>query len=52
MEFMTIEKLELILLVGAIVAIVAQRLRIPYTVGLVAAGIGAYSMGLFNGLLK
>lgn len=33
-----IEQLELILLIGAIVAIVARRLKIPYTVGLVVAG--------------
>ncbi|MEZ5427507.1 MAG: sodium:proton antiporter [Pyrinomonadaceae bacterium] len=33
------EQIELILLVGAIVAITAKRLRIPYTVGLVVAGI-------------
>lgn len=39
MEFIKIEQLELILLIGAIVAIIARRLRIPYTVGLVAAGI-------------
>lgn len=39
MEFIKIEQLELILLIGAIVAITARRLRIPYTVGLAAAGI-------------
>lgn len=39
MELIEIEQLELILLIGAIVAIVARRLKIPYTVGLVAAGI-------------
>lgn len=39
MEFIKIEQLELILLIGAIVAIVARRFRVPYTVGLVVAGI-------------
>lgn len=39
MESIKIEQLELILLIGAIVAIVARRLKIPYTVGLVIAGI-------------
>lgn len=38
MEYIKIETLELILLVGAIVAIVARRLKVPYTVGLVVAG--------------
>ncbi len=39
MEFIKIEQLEVILLIGAIVAIVARRFKVPYTVGLVAAGI-------------
>ncbi len=39
MEFIKIEQVELILLIGAVVAILARRLRIPYTVGLVAAGV-------------
>lgn len=34
-----IESIELILLIGAVVAIVARRLKIPYTVGLVVAGL-------------
>ena len=34
-----IEAIELILLIGAVVAIIARRLKIPYTVGLVVAGI-------------
>lgn len=34
-----IETIEMILLVGAVVAIAARRLRIPYTVGLVVAGL-------------
>ena len=36
---LSIESIELILLVGAVVAIIARRLKIPYTVGLVVAGI-------------
>jgi monovalent cation:H+ antiporter, CPA1 family len=34
-----IEAIEIILLIGAVVAIIARRLKIPYTVGLVFAGI-------------
>src|SRR6185436_4858717 len=33
------EKIELLLLVAAVVAIVARRLHVPYSVGLVVAGI-------------
>lgn len=36
---LSIEKAELLLLIAAVVAILAQRLRLPYTVGLVFAGI-------------
>lgn len=39
MESLKIEQIELIILIGALVAIVARRLKIPYTVGLVIAGI-------------
>ncbi|MEP6847360.1 MAG: sodium:proton antiporter [Acidobacteriota bacterium] len=38
-DSLKIEQIELIILVGALVAIVARRLRIPYTLGLVVAGI-------------
>jgi CPA1 family monovalent cation:H+ antiporter len=38
MDTSDILKLQLVILTGAIVAIVARRLRIPYTVGLVVAG--------------
>lgn len=34
-----IETIEIILLIGAVVAIIARRFKFPYTVGLVAAGI-------------
>ncbi|MEZ5305908.1 MAG: sodium:proton antiporter [Pyrinomonadaceae bacterium] len=36
---LSIETIELILLIGAVVAIVARRFKVPYTVGLVVAGI-------------
>ena len=36
---LTIENIEFMLLIGALVAMLAQRVRIPYTVGLVLAGI-------------
>src|SRR6185295_13308041 len=39
MEYLRIEQIELMILIGAIVAVVARRLKIPYTVGLVVAGI-------------
>jgi CPA1 family monovalent cation:H+ antiporter len=39
------ERLEVLLLVAAIVAMVARRLRLPYTVGLVVAGIGLALLG-------
>src|SRR6476646_1243716 len=38
MDTSDIVKLQLVILTGAVVAIVARRLRIPYTVGLVVAG--------------
>ena len=38
MEF-SIEKVEILLLIAAIVAMVARRLKIPYTIALVLAGI-------------
>lgn len=36
----SIEKVEILLLIAAVVAMLARRLKIPYTVGLVLAGIG------------
>jgi CPA1 family monovalent cation:H+ antiporter len=36
---LNIEKLELLLLIAAVVAMLARRFRVPYSVGLVAAGI-------------
>ena len=38
-EGLGIETIEIILLIGAVVAIIARRFKFPYTVGLVAAGI-------------
>jgi len=39
MDQLVIEKLALLIVIGSIVAIVARRLKIPYTVGLVTAGV-------------
>jgi CPA1 family monovalent cation:H+ antiporter len=44
---LSIETIELLLLVAAIVAMLARRFRLPYTVGLVVAGI---SLSLLPGL--
>lgn len=38
-------RIEVLLLVAAIVAMIARRLRLPYTVGLVLAGIGLAFFG-------
>ncbi len=49
MEFtIRLERLLAILLIAGIVAIVTRRLRIPYTVGLVLAGIGLSFHPLFS----
>jgi CPA1 family monovalent cation:H+ antiporter len=37
---LSIERVEFLLLIAAIVAMTARRLRLPYTVGLVLAGVG------------
>ncbi|MCU1266792.1 MAG: nhaP [Acidobacteria bacterium] len=37
---LTIERIEILLLIAAVVAMLARRLRVPYSVGLVVAGIG------------
>ena len=36
---LSIEKIEVLLLVAAVVAMLARRLRVPYSIGLVIAGI-------------
>src|ERR1043165_932630 len=43
---MKIETIELLLLIAAVVAMLARRLRIPYSIGLVLAGI-ALALGPF-----
>ncbi len=42
---LTIERFEVLLAVAAVVALIARRLKLPYTVGLVVAGVG---LGLLN----
>src|SRR6266480_4544223 len=37
---LTIERIEILLLIAAVVAMLARRLRVPYSIGLVVAGIG------------
>lgn len=37
---LTVEQIEVLLLVAAVVAMLARRLRVPYSIGLVIAGIG------------
>lgn len=46
---MNIEQIELLLLVAAVVAVIARRLRVPYSVGLVAAGIGLAFLPIIPG---
>src|SRR5262245_7052179 len=37
---LTVEQIEVLLLVAAVVAMLARRLRVPYNIGLVIAGVG------------
>ncbi len=46
MEFLRIEQLQIMILAGAIIALIAHRLKIPYTVGLVTAGVLASFLSL------
>lgn len=46
----TIERVEILLLIAALVAMAAQRLRLPYTVGLVVAGTGLAASGINPGV--
>jgi CPA1 family monovalent cation:H+ antiporter len=39
MESLGIEQIQIVVLVGAIVALISRRLKMPYTVGLVVAGL-------------
>lgn len=43
---LTLERVEALLLVAVIVAVVARRLRLPYTVGLLLTGLGIASLGV------
>lgn len=49
MSGLSIENIEVLLCVAAIVALIARRLRLPYTVGLVVAGAGIAATGLLHG---
>lgn len=46
---LSIERLEVLLIVAALVAIAARRVRLPYTVGLVIAGVALSSIGVLEG---
>jgi CPA1 family monovalent cation:H+ antiporter len=47
---LSIEQIEILLLIAAVVAMVARRLKIPYTVGLVLAGIALAFFPLIPGV--
>lgn len=47
---MTIERVEILLLIAAIVAMVARRLRVPYSIGLVAAGVALAILPFSSGI--
>jgi len=46
---LSIERIEILLIVAALVAIAARRVRLPYTVGLVFAGVTLSSIGVLSG---
>lgn len=46
---LSIERLEVLLIVAALVAIAARRVRLPYTVGLVIAGVALSAVGVLSG---
>src|SRR4051812_29612754 len=50
MESFALERIELIVFLGAIVALIARRLKIPYTVGLVVAGFLASFLHISLGI--
>jgi CPA1 family monovalent cation:H+ antiporter len=50
MESFALERIELIVFAGAIVALIARRLKIPYTVGLVVAGFLASFLHISLGI--
>ena len=51
MDYLKAEQLQLIILTGAIVAIIARRLKIPYTVGLVVASMVPLVIGYALGVV-
>jgi len=46
---LSVERVEVLLLISAIVALAARRVRLPYTVGLVVAGVVLASIGVLQG---
>lgn len=46
---LSIERIEILLIIAALVAIAARRVRLPYTVGLVFAGVALSSAGVISG---
>ena len=48
---LSIEQIEILLLIAAVVAMLARRLKIPYTVGLVLAGIALAFFPLIPGVV-
>jgi predicted Kef-type K+ transport protein len=45
---LSVEKIEVLLLVAAVVAMLARRLHVPYSVGLVVAGVWASAPALLT----
>lgn len=45
---LSIERIEILLLIAAVVAMLARRLHVPYSVGLVFAGVAWLSRSLFR----
>lgn len=50
MNGLSIERIEVLLCVAALVALLARRARLPYTVGLVLAGAGLAALGVLEGI--
>lgn len=48
---LNIERIEVLLLIAAVVSMIARRLRLPYTVGLLLAGIGVALTPLTTGVV-
>ncbi|MCZ7580887.1 MAG: cation:proton antiporter [Fimbriimonadaceae bacterium] len=47
---LSIESIEILLLVAGFVAMLARRIRVPYTVALVAAGLAVAVVGVGGGM--